>query len=169
MKLLRMAFLAGVLLTALAPASSAAPPASAAAPASAAPVLAAARAEIMTIWAAKDPPGKGSIDARIARFPHLKKKPFSDYSTFKVLGDEVIPLVKGQPASYGLVTGRTLRVTLRDVTSDKRFAVDAAIDQPGKPEYLKLLEVVAAPNEPFFVGGQSYQGGTLILAITLTS
>jgi len=58
-------------------------------------------------------------------------------------------------------------VTLRDVTKDKRYAVDAMIDQPGKEEYLKLLEVIAAPNEPFFVGGQSYRGGTLILAITM--
>ncbi len=125
-----------------------------------------ANAEIVVIHATKEA-GKGSIDERVGKLPHLGKKPFSDYNTFKLVDRKVLLLEKGKPASHALVTGRTLRVTLRDVTADKRFSVDAAIDQPGKVEYLKLLEVVAAPNEPFFVGGQSYRGGTLILAITM--
>ena len=136
-----------------------------------------ANAEILVIHATKAPP-KGPMDERLARLPQLtqtpRQKPFSDFSSFTVLDQKVIPLVKGEPATYGLVTGRTLRVTLRDVTADKRYAVDAAIDRPpdggargANAEYLKLLEVVAAPNEPFFVGGQSYKGGSLILAITI--
>jgi hypothetical protein len=145
-------------------------PAWAAGPDASAPVVApapaqTANAEILVIHATKEA-GKGWIDERI-QLPHLSKKPFSDYNTFKVVDKRVLPLQKGTPASYALPTGRTLRVTLKDVTKDKRYAVDSAIDQPGKEEYLKLLEVVAAPNEPFFVGGQSYRGGTLILAITM--
>lgn len=127
---------------------------------------ASAIAEIVVIHATKSD-GAAFLDPRIGRMPHLGKKPFSEYTSFKLLEKKVISLEKGRPESYAMVTGRTLRVTLKDITADKRFAVDAEIDQPGKSEYLKLLELSAAPNEPFFVGGQSYKGGTLILAITM--
>jgi hypothetical protein len=107
------------------------------------------------------------VDERLRKLPHLQKKPFSDYDTFKVLDQRVLPLEKGKPATYAMVTGRTLRVTVSGTTKDGRYSVETAIDQPGSSQYLKLLEVVAAPNEPYFVGGQSYGGGTLILAITI--
>ena len=135
------------------------------APSASAAPLQSANAEILVIHATKEP-GRGSVDERI-KLPHLSKKPFSDYNTFKVIDRRVLPLTKGTAVPYALPTGRTLRVTLKDITKDKRYAVDTMIDQPGKEEYLKLLEVIAAPNEPFFVGGQTYRGGTLILAITM--
>ena len=39
--------------------------------------------------------------------------------------------------------------------------------QPGGQAFLKLLEVKAAANEPFFVAGQSYGGGILVIGITV--
>ena len=123
-------------------------------------------AEILVIHATKED-AAAFVDPRIGRLPHLGKKPFSDYTSFKLVDKKVITLEKGRPESYAMVTGRTLRVALQNVTTDRRYVVEASIDQPGKPEYLKLLEVTAAPNESFFVGGQSYKGGTLILSITM--
>jgi hypothetical protein len=124
-----------------------------------------ARAEVLVIHATKQD-GGASIDERLRKLP-TGKKPFSEYNTFKVLDQQTIPLEKGKPASYAIATGRTLRVTWSDMTKDGRYAIAAAIDQPGQTEYLKALEVAAAAGEPFFVGGQSYRGGTLILAITV--
>jgi hypothetical protein len=145
------------------PAPSAAPKPSS----SAAPVTAhSAVAEILVIHATKED-AAAFLDPRIGRLPHLGKKPFSDYTSFKLVEKKLLTLEKGRPESYAMVTGRTLRVALENVTSDHRYVVEASIDQPGKPEYLKLLEVTAAANEPFFVGGQSYKGGTLILSITM--
>ena len=43
----------------------------------------------------------------------------------------------------------------------------AEIGEPGKKAFLKLLEVTASGNEPFFVGGQSYEGGTLFLELVV--
>jgi hypothetical protein len=129
-----------------------------------APAAQSAKVEVLVIHATKEA-GKGQVDDRI-KLP-LTKKPFSDYNTFKVVEAKTLDLEKGRAASYALPTGRTLRVTLKDITKEKRYAVDAAIDQPRKEEYLKLLEVNAAANEPFFVGGQSFRGGTLILALTI--
>jgi hypothetical protein len=141
----------------------AAPRPAAAAPA---PLPHSAIAEIVVIHATKED-GAAFVDPRIGRLPHLGKKPFSDYTSFKLVDKKVLTLEKGRAESYAMVTLRTLRVALENVTPDRRYVVEASIDQPGKAEYLKLLEVTAAPNEPFFVGGQSYKGGTLILSITM--
>ena len=111
--------------------------------------------------------GGGSIDPSIGSMPQLRKPPFSAYNAYKLLDKKLLPLEKGKPVMYPLVNGRTLQVTFLDATADRRFHVGTAINQPGGQAFLKLLEVTAAPNEPFFVGGQSYQGGTLVLGITI--
>ena len=123
-------------------------------------------AEIMVLHATQVE-GKGSIDPAVGNMPQLKKPPFSAYNTYKLLDKKALPLEKGKSAEYAIVNGRVLQVTLVDVTPEKRFRVMAAISQPGGPTFLKLLEVTAAPNEPFFVAGQNYNGGILVLGITV--
>ena len=125
-----------------------------------------ASAEILVMHATQIS-GAGSIDPKIGTMPQLQKPPFSAYNTYKLVDKKTLPLAKGTPATYPMVNGRTLQVTLLDVTSDNRFHVTTAINQPGGEAYLKLLEVTASPNEPFFVGGQTYQGGSLVLALTM--
>ncbi len=66
--------------------------------------------------------------------------------------------------------GRTLQITLVETTGrggDGRYHLRAEIAGLGKKEFLKLLEVTAGANEPFFVGGQSYKGGTLFLELVV--
>ncbi len=123
-----------------------------------------ANADIMVLHATQVA-GPGSIDPRIGSMPQLKKPPFSAYNTYKLLDRKVVPLEKGKAATYALQNGRTLDVTLIDLTGDKRYKVAARIEKDGK-DFLKS-EVTAATNEPFFVAGQSHQGGILVLGITL--
>jgi len=123
-------------------------------------------AEVMVLHATQQP-GPGSIDPSIGNMPQLKRPPFSAYNTYKLLAKQSLSLTKGTPATYTLVNGRVLQVTLQDITPDHRFKVAAAINQPGGNAYIKLLEVTAAPNETFFVAGQQYQGGVLIIGFTL--
>jgi hypothetical protein len=123
-------------------------------------------AEVMVLHATQQP-GPGSIDPSIGNMPQLKRPPFSAYNTYKLLAKQSLGLSKGTPATYTLVNGRVLQVTLQDVTPDHRYKIAAAINQPGGSAYLKLLEVTAAPNETFFVAGQQYQGGVLIIGFTL--
>jgi hypothetical protein len=112
-----------------------------------------------------------SIDPQLRDLPQLtSQQPFVRYNVFKLLDRKELPCEKGKPALVGLVDGRTLQVTLVDVTdksSDQRYHLRAEIAGPGKKEFLKLLEVTASANEPFFVGGQSYQGGTLFLELVV--
>src|SRR5215472_12031345 len=115
--------------------------------------------------------GGSSIDPQLRDLPQLtKEQPFVRYNVFKLLDRRQLPCEKGKPAAYSLVDGRTLQVTLVDVTdksSDQRYHLRAEIAGAGKKEFLKLLEVTASGNEPFFVGGQSYQGGTLFLELVV--
>jgi hypothetical protein len=115
--------------------------------------------------------GGVSIDPQLRDLPQLtKQEPFVRYNVFKLLDRKELPCEKGKPAVYGLVDGRTLQVTLVDVTdksSDRRYHLRAEIAGPGKKEFLKQLEVTASANEPFFVGGQSYQGGNLFLELVV--
>jgi hypothetical protein len=111
--------------------------------------------------------GGVSIDPVLRDLPQLTKdQPFVRYNVFRLLDRKRLALFRGKPAAYGVVDGRTLQVTLVDVTAANggpRYHVRAEIAGPDKKEFLKLLEVTAGPNEPFFVGGQSYGGGTLFL------
>ena len=117
--------------------------------------------------------GGVSIDPKLHDLPQLTRdEPFIRYNVYNQLDDKVMPLQKGTPAPYDIVNGRTLRVTLLDETVEKnetRYHVRAEIDEPGKKAYLRLLDVTASANQPFFVAGQSYQGGTLFLEMVVRS
>jgi hypothetical protein len=115
--------------------------------------------------------GGASIDPQLRDLPQLtKQQPFVRYNVFKLLDRKDAPFEKGKPIAYALVDGRTLEVTIVDSAepkSDGRYHLRAEIAGPGKKEFLKLLEVTAGANEPFFVGGQSYKGGTLFLELAI--
>jgi len=123
-------------------------------------------AEVMVLHATQSP-GGGSIDPAIGNMPQLRTPPMSAFNTYRLLDKRSLALTVGTGATYTMANGRVLQVTFVERTPDHGFHVRAAINQPGGKAYLKLLELTAKPNDPFFVAGQLYQGGTLILAITL--
>jgi hypothetical protein len=112
-------------------------------------------------------PGPGSIDSAIGKMPQLQKPPFSVFNTYRLLDRRIIPIELGKTGPYSLPNGRVLQVTFANPTQDKRFHIQVAINQPGGNAYLKLLEVTAGPNETFFVAGQPYKDGVLVLGLTL--
>ena len=108
-----------------------------------------------------------TVDPRIAKMSQLSRPPFSAFNTFKVLDQKAVVLEKGRPSGLAVVNGQTLQLKLVEVTQDKRFHVSAGLTNSAGQAVLRTLEVRAAPEEPFFVAGQSYEGGTLVIAITL--
>jgi len=111
----------------------------------------------------------GGIDPRIGSMPQLKKPPFSAYNTYKLIARNAITLTQSQPASTTLPNKRTLRTALTGVLPNDRYRISTSISQPspdaGTHNFLPLLEVTAKSGETFFVAGQSYQGGILVVGI----
>lgn len=126
--------------------------------------------EVSVIQASQTDAG-GSIDPRLKDLPQLTRdQPFVRYNVYRLLDRRSFPLDVGKPVTYGIVDGRTLQVTLAGVGADKtekRYQMSAQIGEPGKQAFLKSLQVTASANEPFFIGGQSYQGGTLFLELVV--
>lgn len=126
--------------------------------------------EVSVIQASQSDAG-GSMDPRLKDLPQLTRdQPFVRYNVYKLLDRRSFPLDVGKAVTYGIVDGRTLQVTLAAVSvekNEKRYQMNAQIGEPGKEAFLKSLQVTASANEPFFIGGQNYQGGTLFLELVV--
>jgi hypothetical protein len=116
--------------------------------------------------------GGASIDPRLPSFARLaRSEPFARYNVFRLLDRRQFPLEAGKPVTYTLVNGRNVDIKLGGISQgdagEQRYQLEAHIGEPGKAAYLKGLQVTLSANQPFYVGGQSYQGGTLFLELAL--
>ena len=119
-------------------------------------------AEILVIWASED---DGPFDPSLSSIKALKQPPFNGFKSMKIFSRENLKLAPEQPHEIQLPKGRKLRITLGERRRDGRFKVQVSINRPNKMDYLPLLEVIASPGEPFFVAGQKYYGGTLVIGV----
>lgn len=127
-----------------------------------APAPAATPGEVLVILAGDE---DGPFDPSLSSVKALKVPPFNAYKSMKILGRSALSLVPDRADEIDLPNGRKLRITLVDRRKDGRFKVQVSINRPNKADYLPLLEVAAQPGEPFFVAGQKYQGGTLVIGV----
>jgi hypothetical protein len=124
-------------------------------------------AEIMVLHATN---AGGGIDPELRHLRQLQRPPFSAYDTYRLLRRHAITLHQLQPDNTELPNGRILRTVLKAVLPEDRFRVAASISRPKRERekergYLPLLEVTAKRGEPFFVAGQSFRGGILVVGI----
>ena len=118
--------------------------------------------EVLVILAGDEP---GPIDPDLSSVRALQVAPFNGYKSFKILSRAGLKLVPGQAEEIVLPAARKLRITLLERRKDGRFKVQVSINRPNKTDYLPLLEVAAKPGERFFVAGQKYQGGTILIGV----
>lgn len=109
----------------------------------------------------------GLIDPRLADVPALRRPPFDSYRSMALLESPRIELRVNQPLEVPLPNGRRMRLVLQGTTPDGRYRVRVSINRPDQQDYLPEMQVVAAPGDPFFVAGQSFQSGTLVIGIRL--
>lgn len=121
--------------------------------------------EVMVLHATTQP-GPGTIDPTIGNMPQLRRPPFSAYNSYRLIGKQSLTLVRGTPTQFTLINGRVLQVTLMNVMPGPRYEIAAAILQPGGVPFLST-RVTSPPNETFFVAGQQFQGGVIVLGFTL--
>ena len=113
----------------------------------------------------------GGIDPELRHLRQLQRPPFSSYDTYRLIRRHESDLVLRQPSTTRLPNGRVLRTALKAVVPPDRYRVATSISRPGsKPgdgddSYLPLLEVTAKSGETFFVAGQSFRGGILVVGI----
>jgi hypothetical protein len=116
-------------------------------------------------------PGAGSIDPRVGNVSQLKRPPLSAYNTYSLIGTTSAAAKMGVANSYPLKNGRTLQVTLVELTKDNRYRVLTTISDANATVYSNLT-VTIGPNDPLFLGGQyidlkNPDKGGLVLGITI--
>lgn len=109
----------------------------------------------------------GTIHPDLATIPALRQPPFNGYHTMELLARPAIRLVVGEPQTVPLPNGRVLRLELEGITREGRYRVRVSINRPDQQDYLPLLDIVAPPGDPFFLAGQNFMGGTLVLGVRL--
>lgn len=119
-------------------------------------------AEVLVVLASGE---EGAVDASLSDIRALKHPPFNEYKTLKLLSRAKVTLPLEQPVEVALPNGRTLVLRLVKKLPDGRAKLQVSISRPNRKEYLPLLEVIASTGAPFFVAGQRYDGGTLVLGI----
>ena len=132
------------------------------------PETVSAKAEIIVLHATNDATG---IDPKIGKIPALLQPPFSAYNSYKLLDRAEVQLDKGIQQDRTLPDGGKLAVSLKDIEKkDKdapsKYVVIMSIEREGK-SFLPSLEVNAKPGEYFFVAGQKYKGGILVIGIRI--
>lgn len=133
-----------------------------------APAAACAKMEVVVLHATNDGTG---IDAKIGKIPELSKPPFSSYNSYKQLDRPKLNVCQGKQVSTKLPNGRDMAVDLKKIIAPAkkgdptRYVVSTSIQKPGGNTFLPLLEVNAKADEWFFVAGQTYKGGILVIGI----
>ncbi len=121
-------------------------------------------ANIVTVLASED---AGEIDSELAGMAALRRAPFNSFRSMRVLDRSQVSLRVRQPEEITLPNGRRMRIRLQQIMPDGRYRVRVSIKREQGNNYLPLLQVVASPGDPFFVAGQSHEGGTLVLGISV--
>lgn len=121
-------------------------------------------AEVLVVLAKEE---EGKVDPQLSKLTALRRPPFNSFRSMKILSRPKLTLTPGKDEIVSLPNGRRLKLTLLRVMPDGRYKVRAAINRPDKADYLPLLQVVASAGDPFFVAGQSYLGGTLVVGVTV--
>jgi hypothetical protein len=106
------------------------------------------------------------VDPRVGDLPR-NQAPFKDYNAFKLLDRQRFPFEVSRPVTYTLTNGRTLVVNLYGVSEDageRRYTMHAQIR-----DYLQGLKVTVSARQPFWLGGQSYDNGTLLIELKVLS
>ncbi len=110
---------------------------------------------------------EGEIDESLGNIKALKQPPFDSFKAMKLLSRTPLTLKGGEGATVELPNGRRLQLTLLERMPDGRNKVQVSINRPSQKDYLPLLQVIASIGEPFFVAGQKYQGGTLVIGVRI--
>jgi hypothetical protein len=119
-------------------------------------------AEVLVLLASDK---EGPVDPSVTHLRALKHPPFAHFKSMKLLQRSPVKLSDDQDAEFYLPNGRWIQLSLIERLPDGRAKVQVSINRPYEKDYLPVLDVIASPGEPFFVAGQKFQGGTLVIGV----
>ncbi|NLE46919.1 MAG: hypothetical protein GX614_00810 [Sandaracinaceae bacterium] len=111
----------------------------------------------------------GAIDPALRNLSALSRPPFNAFKTMELLDRPKLALEPGGQSELVLPNKRKLRIELVQVLPNGRLRVKVSIHRPDQGDYLPLLHVVASENDPFFIVGQAYRDGTLVIGVRISS
>lgn len=109
----------------------------------------------------------GAIDPRLQGLTALREAPFSAFHSMDIWSEHPLTLTQGVPVTVDLPNGRVIQLVLEEITADGRNHVRVSINRREQSDYLPVLEVAAPPGDPFFVAGQNFMGGMLVIGVSL--
>lgn len=124
------------------------------------------RGRVMVILATRE---AGLIDPRLRRVQALRQPPFNEFRSMALLSSPRIDLRLNEPQVFPLPNGRRMRVIVTDITDNGRFRVRVSINRPEMSDYLPEAQILASPGDAFFVAGQSFRDGMLVIGVRLGS
>ena len=127
-----------------------------------APAAAALPGEVLVLLASEQ---HGAVDPSLSRLRALKHPPFNVFKSIKIMSRSAIQLLPDKAVELDLPNGRKIRLTLLERLADGRAKVQVSINRPHEKDYLPLLQVSARLGEHFFVAGQKFEGGTLVIGV----
>lgn len=108
---------------------------------------------------------EGTIDPSLSQLRALKHPPFNGFKSMKIMSRSSVALLTDEPVAIELPKKRWLVLTLVQRLADGRAKVQLSINKPNQKDYLPMLNVVISAGEPFFVAGQKFEGGTLVVGV----
>lgn len=125
------------------------------------------KTEVIILHATND---KSGIDPKIGKMPELEKPPFSTYNSYKLLEKAELKLTKGELKEQKLPDGGKLKVTFKEVVKSKKkddpskFSLATSIEKSDGKEFANIA-VSALQGNYFFIAGQKYKEGVLVIGI----
>lgn len=128
------------------------------------PPTATVESEVLVIHGLAE--GSG-VDPALKSLAALSEPPFNSFPQKRLLSQSNALLAVDIPSEVDLPNGRKLRLTLLGTGKDGRHRVRVSINRPGKTDYLPVMTVKVSAGDPFFVAGQKFKKGTLIIGVRI--
>lgn len=120
--------------------------------------------EVLVLLASQE---EGTVDPSLSHLRALKHPPFNSFKSMKIMSRSSVALMTDEPVAIELPKHRWLVLTLVSKLPDGRAKVQLSINKANQKDYLPLLNVIISAGEPFFVAGQKFEGGTLVVGVRI--
>jgi hypothetical protein len=142
--------------------------ASASAKAPPAPVPASIKAEVIILYASNKGTG---IDPKLGKSPQLSQGPFAAFNSYELLQATPLNLELGRSATTKMPNDDSLVVTFKGLqppakpTDPTKYVIATSVLRPNGTAFLPQFDLNTAAQNRFFIMGQKYKEGIIIVAI----